>query len=256
MLINNLLSYFIIYSFMGWIIESIYRSIAEKKFINTGFLYGPFCPIYGIGAIIMYLFLNNYKENIILVFIIGFVALSIWEYIVGWLLEKIFHTKYWDYSNNKFNIKGRICLVNSIFWGILGVIFIKYIHPLVVENLDKIPRDMLFIGIIVLGGYLLIDAIVTMIKVKKIDIRISKLSELNETIKTKLNELKELTNTTKTAKLDALQQKIDELKIQQAKLKRKLLKQTIRLKKAFPTMKSEKITEFLSQKIDEIRHNK
>lgn len=252
----NLLTYFIIYSFMGWVMESFFRSVAERKIINTGFLHGPFCPIYGIGAIIMFLSLNNYKENIILVFILGFIVLSVWEYIVGWLLEKLFHTKYWDYSENKFNIQGRVCLMNSLFWGVLGVVFIKFIHPFVTELLAKVPANILTIMILALGIYLLIDAIVTIVKVKKIDIRIIKLAELNETIKTKLNELKELTDNSKSPKFESLQLKIEELKLQQTKLKKMLLRQTIRLKKAFPTMKSERITEFLSQKIEEIKNNK
>ena len=117
--IFELLTYFIIYSFAGWVMESIFRSICEKKFINTGFLKGPFCPIYGIGAIIIYVFLSGFKDNIFLLFLMGFIVLSIWEYIVGVLLEKVFNTKYWDYSDHKFNFQGRVCLTNSIYWGFL-----------------------------------------------------------------------------------------------------------------------------------------
>ena len=106
--ILNLITLFIVYSFLGWVIESTFKSICERKIINTGFLYGPFCPIYGIGAIIMLLFLERFKNNIILLFLAGFFVLSIWEYIVGWILEKAFKTTYWDYSDHKFNIKGRV----------------------------------------------------------------------------------------------------------------------------------------------------
>ena len=89
-----ILIYFIIYSFLGWVLESTVRTICEKKIINTGFLIGPFCPIYGFGAIIMILFLNRFENNIILLFLISFMILSIWQYIVGVLLEKLFKTKY------------------------------------------------------------------------------------------------------------------------------------------------------------------
>ena len=119
------LAYLVVYSFLGWVLETIFRSICEKKIINTGFLYGPFCPIYGVGAIIMLFGLNNFKGKYLLVFLISFIVLTLWEYLVGWLLEKVFKTKYWDYSDHKFNFKGRICLTNSIFWGILGVLFIN-----------------------------------------------------------------------------------------------------------------------------------
>ena len=127
----EIVTYFIIYSFLGWVMESIVRTIAEKKIINTGFLKGPFCPIYGIGAIIILLFLNQFESQPILLFFIAIMVLTIWEYLVGVLLEKIFHTKYWDYTDQKFNFQGRVCLVNSICWGILGVIFVKYIHPFI-----------------------------------------------------------------------------------------------------------------------------
>ena len=253
-MIINLLAYFLIYSFMGWVIESGYRSFCERKLINSGFLYGPFCPIYGIGAIIMFLFLNNFKDNIFILFVLGFFILSLWEYVVGWILEIIFHTKYWDYTDNKFNINGRVCLTNSIFWGILGVVFIKYIHPLVAGFLNKLPEGYVNISAIIIFAYLLIDAITTFVAVKKIDISISKISELNDTIKLKLNELKGLTQDAKSNKIESIQDIIDDLKLQQSKLKDKVSKQAIRLKKAFPTMKSEKITDFFSQKIDEIRH--
>ena len=120
----DLLTYFIIYSFLGWIMESTVRSVCERKIINTGFLNGPCCPIYGIGAIIMLLFLGKFEERPILLIFLSITILTLWEYVVGVLLEKIFHTKYWDYSKQKFNFQGRICLVNSICWGILGLIFI------------------------------------------------------------------------------------------------------------------------------------
>ena len=126
-----LLTYFIIYSFLGWVMESIFRTLWEKKIINTGFLKGPFCPIYGIGAIIMITLLSDLKDAPVLLFLISFIVLTIWEYLVGVLLEKLFKTKYWDYSDHKFNYKGRICLTNSLAWGILGVLFTKYIHPFI-----------------------------------------------------------------------------------------------------------------------------
>ena len=118
--------------------ESIVRTISEKKLINTGFLHGPFCPIYGIGAIILFAFLDKFENNLILLFFVAIIVLTIWEYIVGWMLEKLFNTKYWDYSEQKFNIQGRVCLTNSICWGILGVLLVKYIHPFIKSKKYKI----------------------------------------------------------------------------------------------------------------------
>ena len=103
--ILKLLLYFFLYSIIGWILESVYKSILEKRVINSGFLHGPYCPIYGFGAVIMLIFLENFEHNLILLFLMGFFILSIWEYLVGFVLEKVYHTKYWDYSESRFNIK-------------------------------------------------------------------------------------------------------------------------------------------------------
>ena len=166
-----ILTYFVIYSFLGWVLESVVRTVCERKIINTGFLIGPFCPIYGFGAIIMLLFLNTFENNSILLFFIAFVVLSLWEYLVGVLLEKFFSTKYWDYSDHKFNYKGRICLANSIAWGILGVLFIKYIHPFIENIIGYIDSTYLAIATTIIICVILIDAIINIVKVKNIDMQ-------------------------------------------------------------------------------------
>lgn len=250
--IVKIIAYFIIYSLIGWAIESAYKSYLQKKWINTGFLNGPFCPIYGIGALIMIIFLNNYKMNFIIVFLLGFIILSIWEYLVGVFIEKIFHTKYWDYSDKKINIKGRVCLFNSICWGILSVLFINFMHPFIVEKITIIPDNILIIVVSILLAFIVGDTIQSIIKLKTLDKKLEKLKELNEAIKEKLSEL----NNIKIKKPDYftdLQDIVEKLQEQQTALKNKVLRQTTKLKNAFPTMKSEKITDFLNQKIEELR---
>jgi len=257
--IIKILTYFIIYSFLGWLLESVFKTILEKKIVNSGFLHGPFCPIYGIGAIIMYIGLNNFSEYPILVFILGFLILSIWEYIVGWGLEKLFNTKYWDYSKNKFNIKGRVCLMNSLFWGALGMIFTYIIHPFIESKIAYIPRGILLYILIIVYAYLLVDAVISIIKVKNIKIKVNKIQEIGETIKEKLENLEKLKNLEKDIKqtnIEALQKVIDDLKLKQNKLKFKLYRHIYRLKKAFPTMKSDIITEALNEKIKTWKRNK
>lgn len=253
--IVKIISYFILYSFVGWTIESVFKSILQKKWVNSGFLNGPFCPIYGIGALIMFLCLNKLNNNIFLVFIVGFFVLSIWEYIVGVFLEKAFHTKYWDYTGNKFNIKGRVCLFNSICWGVLSVLFIHFWHPFISAQIDKIPENILVIIVSILSAYIVGDTIQSVVKTKNLDKRLEKLKELNETIKEKLSELNNI-KITRPDYSKNLQEIVDKLQVQQKSLKHKVLRQTTRLKKAFPTMKSEKISEFLNQKIEEIREIK
>jgi len=245
-----LLTYLILYSFLGWVLESICKTIEQRKFINSGFLNGPICPIYGCGAIIMILCLNSLKDNIFLLFIISFLVLSLWEYIVGVLLEKIFKTKYWDYSHLKFNIKGRICLKNSIYWGILGVLFIKYIHPFIETKIALVPLDILIYTNIILYIALIVDTVASSVKTIKLDKAILKLEEIENSIKEKIEELKEQSKNRSSKGLLELEEIIRELRINQTKLKIRLYKTTKRLREAFPSMKSEIITNFLSEKID------
>lgn len=254
-----LLSYFLIYSFFGWILESVYKSIIQKKFVNSGFLVGPFCPIYGFGAIILYVFLDGLKENLVLVFLVGVIVFSVWECLVGFLLEKIFNTKYWDYSNEPFNYRGRICLKMSFTWGILGVIFTYILHPVISDLIQKIPIDILkpILGFMVI--ILLIDSIVSAIRLKNIEIRLSKLKEIQENLNLKLIELKKLQGVKALStkiQLDSLKKTVEELRQTERILKYRVHKRIVKLKNAFPTMKSQIITEFLNQKIEVIKKEK
>ena len=248
----HILVYFVIYSFLGWVLESIVRTICERKIINTGFLIGPFCPIYGFGAIIMILFLDKFKNNMLLLFFISIIALTLWEYIVGVLLEKLFHTKYWDYSDYKFNYKGRICLTNSIAWGILGVLFINYIHPFIIQILNYIDFIYVAISASIIALILLIDAIISVIKVKKIKSTLEKIEAINEQIKQKLSELKDKE---KISANDNIQKLINDLKTRRDRRMRHLYRRAYRLKKAFPAINIKEFTEILNKKI-EFKHKK
>ena len=241
----SMLTYFIIYSILGWILESVFRSICERKLINTGFLKGPFCPIYGVGALIMILLLSRFENDIILLFVISFFTLTFWEYVVGIFLEKAFNTKYWDYSDNKFNIQGRICLNNSIYWGILGVLFIKYIHPFISGKIDLIIDNEYFMVVIYLiTAIMLVDAINSVIKVKNISVTLEKIDKLNEQIKEKLEELKNIEfEDGKTAIMLSLQKIVDDLNKRKNVVMRRLYKRVRRLKKAFPAIDSKEIAE-------------
>ena len=255
--IFNLLTYFIIYSIAGWVLESVYRSFCEKKLINTGFLYGPFCPIYGIGAIIMFLFLEKFQGRFLILFLISFLVLSIWEYIVGVFLEKIFKTRYWDYSNQKINIKGRVCLFNSICWGVLGVLFIMYIHPYIEKNVELLNPYTLRIVIYIISVIVLVDAIVSIIKTKNIKLALQKVEELNNQIKEKIEEIKKINN--KNIKADIvenMQNTVEALKKKKNRLYRSLYRRVYRLKKAFPDIQSKEITEILSKKIELVKKEK
>lgn len=248
------ITYLIIYSFAGWILESVCKTIDQKKWVNSGFLNGPFCPIYGFGAIIMLLCLNFLKEKTILLFSAGFFILSVWEYLVGVLLEKVFKTKYWDYSRLKFNIHGRICLKNSLFWGVLGVLFIRYMHPFIERYIKILPINLLLYVDIVIGIAIIVDLVFSILAITNFETMVKKINELGENIKEKVKELKELNDKNRSRvekkSIENIETIIQELKINQAKLKIRIYKRANRLKKAFPSMKSEIITVFLNQKID------
>lgn len=245
----ELATYFIIYSFLGWVLESIFRSFCEKKIINTGFLRGPICPIYGCGAIIMILFLKNFSNSKILLFIMSIIFLSLWEYIVGVILEKLFKTKYWDYSDHRFNYKGRICLTNSIAWGFLGVLFIDFIHPGIVNLLKNV--DVLYLKIIVpiLLILILTDSIISIVKTKNIKGTLEKVEKLNKQIKEKLAEIKNQ-NQEKNTTSENLQSLIEKINKRKNKELRKLYKRVYRLKRAFPAIDTKEFRDILNRKIE------
>lgn len=138
--------YFSIYSFLGWVMETAYASINQKKFINRGFLTGPFTPIYGFGAILIIrslkwienLYGNNYI-SVLMCIVISTLLVTILEFITGLALEKIFKTKWWDYSDDAMNIMGYICLKYSLLWGMLAFLLIQIVHPVIVQFIYPVP---------------------------------------------------------------------------------------------------------------------
>ena len=248
----ELTTYFMIYSFLGWVMESIVRSVCEKKLINTGFLRGPFCPIYGIGATIMFLFLEGFENKPILLFFIAIIVLTTWEYLVGVFLEKAFQTKYWDYSDHKLNYQGRICLTNSICWGILGVLFVKYIHPFVQEMMAKVDTSLLNYIMAVLFVIFIVDTITSVIHVKSIKATLENIEKINKEIKEKLKEIKAIRKEKEEKGLSTenIQEIIEKLKKKRNKMILQLYKNAHRLKKAFPAINTKEIKEILNQKIE------
>lgn len=247
----ELLKYFIIYSMLGWVMESVFRSICERKLINTGFLKGPFCPIYGIGAMIMIVFLKQFQYNIVLLFFMSFVVLTIWEYVVGVFLEKVFNTKYWDYSNHKINFQGRICLTNSIYWGILGIVFICYIHPFISEKLLLVPEYIVNILTIIITTILIVDIIISVLKLKNLSGALQKIEQLNLQIKEKLEEMKQFEKAgDKKLLKENLQEIVLQLTGKKNQMLKRLYKRVYRLKKAFPAIDTAEIREILNKKIE------
>ncbi len=137
---------FIIYAVIGWCMEVICKLIQYKRFIDRGFLIGPYCPIYGVGALLITFLLNKYTQDPVVLFVMAVVVCGILEYLTSYFMEKIYHARWWDYSNKKFNINGRICLSNLIAFGILGM-FIMYIsNPFLIGQLEKLTTTWLNIA--------------------------------------------------------------------------------------------------------------
>lgn len=144
--INNFCIYFLlflIYSSMGWLMEVIGEYMQTKRIVNRGFLVGPYCPIYGWGCIAMIILLSKYMNNYLVFFIMAILICSILEYFTSFFMEKIFHARWWDYSQRKFNINGRICLETMIPFGILGSIILYIVNPFFLNILNGIPTNIL-----------------------------------------------------------------------------------------------------------------
>lgn len=150
--------FFYIYCVCGWIFESTYVSLKSKRFVNRGFLKGPMIPIYGEGAIMMVIATAPVRGNLVLECIMGMVGATLLEYVVGALMESLFKVKYWDYSNQPFNIKGYICLSSTVCWGFLSVLLTEVIHVPIERTVLSLSQISLIIIVVVITIIFIIDA--------------------------------------------------------------------------------------------------
>ena len=170
--ISTYILLFFIYSFLGWSLEVICKFVSDHKFVNRGFLIGPYCPIYGWGALIMTFLLNKYLDDPVTLFIMIILVCSILEYLTSYFLEKIYHTRWWDYSNYKFNINGRICLETMIPFGIFGMLIMYKANPFFVGIINKLPNTFALILFILLIIIFIVDNIIsskTILEIQKIN---------------------------------------------------------------------------------------
>lgn len=163
-----LIALFLIYSFIGWIVEVSAFLIQDHKFVNRGFLIGPVVPIYGTGGILITILLTKYQSDPIVLFCMAVVVCSILEYLTSYIMEKIFKTRWWDYSNKKFNINGRICLSNLILFGIMGLVMVYLINPFLINILNKIDPILLKCVVSILMVLFVIDFFVSFSVTSKI----------------------------------------------------------------------------------------
>jgi len=174
-IIVNCFLWFIFYSVIGWTIETLLFAIRDKKSVKRGFLFGPLCPIYGTGAVVCTLLLYGRVTNFFLLFAIGLVLCDTIEYITSFVMEKAFHAKWWDYSNQKFNIKGRICLASSLLFGGGVALLIKFIQPAVESVTLKIPFGVRIAVAFVLYSIIIVDVAFTIQSLKDVILSLKEL---------------------------------------------------------------------------------
>jgi len=153
---------FYIYSFFGWAMEVGLGLLKNKKFINRGFLIGPYCPIYGYGVLLITLLLKKYQDDIVITFIMAMLICGILEYYTSLIMEKLFKARWWDYSDRKLNINGRICLENLMAFGILGCLILYITNPFLMEILYQVPNLALHILFSLLFIIYVTDSIVSL----------------------------------------------------------------------------------------------
>ena len=152
---------FFIYAIAGWIMETVSISIRNKKFVNRGFLIGPVCPIYGYGVVLVSILLKKYQDDIIATFCMSIIICGLLEYFTSYFMEKIFNARWWDYSQKKFNINGRICLENLVLFGIASCFIIYITNPFIVSKIELIPSNMQTTIIVMLLLIHIVDNIVS-----------------------------------------------------------------------------------------------
>lgn len=224
---------FVIYSFFGWIFEVAYAYTHRGYFVNRGFLFGPFCPIYGSGVILILWSVDSFKDNIILLFIASTVLTSVIEYVTSYVLEKLFNSKWWDYTEDPFNINGRICLPFSLMWGAACVLIIKIVQPIFEFLIEFIPNSVLFYSLSILIVYFICDFVLTIISL----IQLNKiLSQMLTSYDELMGKSKQVFSNTKSKAKDTF----GTMRVKYENQFEKLNFNHIRLIKAFPTVKSNK----------------
>ncbi|MBO5055859.1 MAG: hypothetical protein J6C64_05845 [Lachnospiraceae bacterium] len=151
------LFFFYFYCFFGWIFESTFVSVKSRHFVNRGFMRGPFLPIYGSGAIMMLVVSMPFQDNIFLTYIAGCIGATALELVTGVVMEALFKVRYWDYSNQKFNYKGHICLSSTVAWGFLTILMTEFLHKGVEKVVFAIPGNIVTVLTIVLSVYIVVD---------------------------------------------------------------------------------------------------
>ena len=174
---------FFFYCFCGWVWESCYVSLCQRRWVNRGFLHGPLLPIYGSGAILILFVTLPVEDSLFLIWLLGMLAATALEYVVGAAMEKIFQVRYWDYSQHRFNLNGHICLSSSIAWGFFSILLVRFLHPPVGRLLGDIPSWCVDPLALVLTVAFTVDVVRSVQAALDLREMLSKLTEENEDLR-------------------------------------------------------------------------
>lgn len=182
--VYQLLMLFLIYSFLGWCVEVSFVAVTTGRVVNRGFLNGPVCPIYGVGMLGALLLLEPVSDNLVLLFLLGMLLCTLVELVGGWILERAFHTRWWDYTDKPFNLGGYVCLGFSIMWGFAVTFAVRLIHPLVFSLVCWIPQLLGWILVGILYALFLTDFVLTLITVIGLRKRLGELERVGQALHT------------------------------------------------------------------------
>ncbi|WP_428768256.1 putative ABC transporter permease [Treponema sp. HNW] len=180
---SDLFLLFVVYSTIGWICEVIYCSFFERRFINRGFLHGPWCPVYGFGGLLVIGLLTPFKNNIFILYPAALIITGALEYLTGWILESLFHTKWWDYSQRRFNIKGRVCLWNLLLFAAGGSIAVIFVHPHIAGLIGSFSSRARQYAAIGLSAVLCFDFALTLRRLTDFTEYLTRLEDFAESLK-------------------------------------------------------------------------
>ena len=199
---------FYLYCFLGWCFESTVVSVQQRRFVNRGFLRGPMLPIYGFGAtILLHVSLPLYGKPVAL-FMASMLAATLFEYVVGVVMEKLFRVKYWDYSTHRFQFQGRICLQSSLCWGFLGLILARIIHPPIEKLAVTLPFPLLAVLVVLLTAAFISDVAVSV----RAALDLAKLLEELDELRQQGTELRQALSETAMVRLTNLSYRVDEMR--------------------------------------------
>ena len=180
---------FLMYSIVGWIIEVIDILIEQKKLVNRGFLIGPYCPIYGIGLLLIVHFLKKYTDSVLVLFVMSSFICIVLEYFTSFVMEKLFNARWWDYSDKKFNINGRVCIETTILFGLGGMLVMYILHPFLTSILDMFSKKVLIIIAIIFMVIFVSDLVISLITILKVkNIKLGKIKDNTDEVNKKVRD--------------------------------------------------------------------